>query len=104
MHDRIRRTRLRTSRDRVARSVLGSAALCLFLALLPAARAQPAPDPPDASTAHSAEPVRAAPNGGEMVILRPESQYVTRAWIDGDGRARAACGHTDAPPKPEEER
>ena len=35
--------------------------------------------------------VVAAPGGGEMVILGPESRYVTRAWRDAAGRVRAGC-------------
>lgn len=37
--------------------------------------------------------VQTAPGGGEMVILAPESRYVTRAWRDGTGGVHGECGH-----------
>jgi hypothetical protein len=39
----------------------------------------------------SAVDVKAAPGGGDMVILGPESRYVTRGAVDGRGRVKVGC-------------
>ena len=46
--------------------------------------------PPLAARAASSR-VQAAPGGGDMVILGPESRYVTRAWRDDGGRVQCGC-------------
>lgn len=53
-------------------------------------------DTPDGPAPGAA--VQTAPGGGDMVILAPESRYVTRAWRDGTGRVHGECGrgHGDA--------
>jgi hypothetical protein len=50
-----------------------------------------------AADAGSAEAVvQAAPGGGDMVVLGPESRYVTRAWRDHDGHMQCGCTREDA--------
>lgn len=57
------------------------------------------PPPPVADAPGSESMVQAAPGGGDMVVLGPETRYVTRAWRDGTGRVQSGCTreHTDAP-------
>ena len=43
----------------------------------------------------SAVVVQIAPGGGEMVILGPDSRYVTRAWRDHDRKMQGACTRKD---------
>ncbi len=57
--------------------------------------------PPDTRSAEDALPaeqgregkVEAAPGGGDMIILGPESRYVTHGSLDRQGRLKVGCGH-----------
>lgn len=45
---------------------------------------------------HAAPVIQRAPGGGDMVILGPESRYITEAWRDESGRVRGKCGNPPA--------
>lgn len=65
------------------------------------AGAGPASVPAEIPAMRSA--LQTAPGGGDMVILGPESRYVTRAWRDGKGRVHAGCAreHGEATEQPD---
>ena len=48
-----------------------------------------APASPEAAASRPV--VQPAPGGGDMIVLGPESRYVTRAWRDDRGRVHGAC-------------
>ncbi len=79
------------------RQVIRLAVFVMVLAVGRAGAQSVDAEPPLASAARSAAAVvQPAPGGGEMVILGPESHYVTRAWRNHDRNMHGGCTRENA--------